>query len=78
MSEWIKIIEKMPRHEEFVLAYNGFNIPIVLQFFVSHHTEETKIWLQQTLIQEQDCPEGMKFSIEDYPYWMTLPTPPEE
>lgn len=43
MSEWIKIIEKMPRHEEFVLAYNGFNIPIVLQFFVSHHTEETKI-----------------------------------
>lgn len=78
MSQWIKCSDKIPQPGEFVLAYNGRGIPLVLQFFVKHHTEETSTWFQQTLIPEEMCPEGARFSLEDYPYWQPLPPPPED
>lgn len=32
MGDWIKFGDKIPQSGEFVLAYNGRNIPLVLQF----------------------------------------------
>ncbi|WP_210461701.1 DUF551 domain-containing protein [Pantoea ananatis] len=78
MSEWIKCSEKIPQPEEFVLAWNGRGIPLVLQFFVKHHAEETSIWFQQTLIPEELNPEGARFSLEDYYFWQPLPSAPED
>ncbi|WP_205954195.1 DUF551 domain-containing protein [Pantoea stewartii] len=78
MSEWIKCSEKIPQHEDFVLACSGRGIPLVLQFFVNHRAEETSIWFQQTLIPEEMNPDGARFSLEDFPLWQPLPSPPED
>ncbi len=75
---WIKCSDKIPHDGEFVLAYNGRGVPLVLQFFMRHEAEKTKIWFQQTLIAEESGPEGMKFSLEDYTYWQPLPEPPAD
>lgn len=78
MSDWIKCRDKIPPPGEFVLAWNGKGIPLVLQFFAKHGAEETIIWFQQTLIAEEMCQEGTRFSLEEYAYWQPLPAPPED
>lgn len=79
MGQWIKFSDKIPQPGEFVLAYNGRSIPLVLQFFIKHEPCESKLWLQQTLIHEGDGNEGGTcFGLDDYPHWQPLPPPPPE
>lgn len=79
MGEWIKCSEKIPQPGEFILAYNGRNIPLVLKFFVKHEACESRLWFQQTLIHEGDGNEsGSCFGLDEYPYWQPLPLPPED
>lgn len=75
---WIKCSDAIPNNEQFVLAWNGRGIPVVLQFFVKHQTEESIIWFQQTLIAEKDTEDGMKFGLDDFSFWQPLPSPPED